>query len=150
MLIFVGCLYLWGAYKCMVKYETSNGDPAVAARWKSQLNFAWLWLERLSVAAGWRSLYSLLGPCDSRAFCSWPGHYCEICLPDMTALGIPYCRPTTIVCAVNISQGCLYSWGTYFCMGTYILSLARSEGKARDSKHILMPSEVFSVHFCHF
>ena len=125
--------YLWGAYKCMVKYATSNGDPAVAARRKSQLNFAWPWLERLSVAAGWQLLYSLLGPCDSWAFCS---RDCEIRLPDMTALGIPYCRPTAIVCAFYIPQGCLYSWGTYFCMGAYIRGIARSEGKARDSKHI--------------
>ena len=48
VLIFVGCLYLWGAYKCMVKYESGNGDLAVAARRRSPLNFAWPWLERRS------------------------------------------------------------------------------------------------------
>ena len=40
--------------KCMVKYESGNGDLAVAARRRSPLNFTWPWLERRSVAAGWR------------------------------------------------------------------------------------------------
>ena len=92
----------------MVKYETNNGDLAVATRRQSLLNFAWPWLERYYVAAGRRSLYSLPGICDShsnRAFCSWPGHDClvnEVRLLDMAALGIPYCHPTAIVCAVYI------------------------------------------------
>ena len=93
----------------MVIHKTSDGlDLAVAARQRSLLNFAWPWLERRSVAAGQRSLYSLPGPYDShssRAICSRPGRDClvnAVHLPDVAALGIPYCCPTAIVCAVYI------------------------------------------------
>ena len=75
VLIFVGCLYLWGAYKRMVKHESSNRDLVVAARRRLPLNFTWPWLEKRSVAAGQRSLNSLPGPCDSHsswALCSRP------------------------------------------------------------------------------
>ena len=72
MLIFVGYLYSWGAYKCMVKYESSNGSllqwrPVAARRW-SPLNFAWPWLVRRSVAAITQQFNSH----SSRGFCSCP------------------------------------------------------------------------------
>ena len=42
MLIFVGYLYSWGAYKRMVKYETSSGDLVVP--WEESGTRDWCWV----------------------------------------------------------------------------------------------------------
>ena len=151
MLILVGCLYSWGAYKRMVKYETNNGDLAVATRQRSPLNFTWPWLERRSAVTGRQSFDCLPGPCDShssRAFCSRPsrdylglptgyGGFRNPILPPNRQPNIAVsCMPSheshNRLCCFGLGVEsyrlvrymsacwCLYSWGAYLRIGTYI------------------------------